>query len=95
MTNKEDKTYVGIITVTCTAPKDYRPRKHSYKVGYVTTTNTKKSREEAVALQVNQFKEMFAKEMPEVPLTVTGKIEIQEVAYLYVVKPTIGKVLDK
>lgn len=73
---KEMKTYVGIITVTSIAPQGYRPRKFSYKVGYVTTTNTKKSREEAVALQVNQFKEMFAKEMPEVPLTVTGKIEI-------------------
>ena len=92
---KEMKTYVGIITVTCTAPQGYRPRKHSYKVGYVSTTNSKKSKEEAVALQVNQFKEMFAKQMPEVPLTITGKIEIQEVAYLCVVKPTIGKVLDK
>lgn len=61
----------------------------------MTTTNTKKSREEAVALQVNQFKEMFAKEMPEVPLTVTGKIEIQEVAYLYVPNATSAKVLDK
>ena len=89
------KTYVGIITVICTAPKGYRPRKYSYKVGYVTTANTKKSREEAVALQVNQFKEMFAKEMPEVPLTVTGKIEIQEVAYLYVPNATSAKVLDK
>lgn len=95
MTNKEDKTYVGIITVTSIAPQGYRPRKFSYKVGYVTTTNTKKSREEAVALQVNQFKEMFAKEMPEVPLTVTGKIEIQEVAYLYVPNATSAKVLDK
>lgn len=86
---------MGIITVTCTAPQGYRPRKHSYKVGYVTTTNTKKSREEAVALQVNQFKEMFAKEMPEVPLTVTGKIEIQEVVYLYVPNATSANVLDK
>lgn len=92
---KEMKTYVGIITVTSTAPQGYRPRKFSYKVGYVSTTNSKKSREEAVALQVNLFKEMFAKEMPEVPLTVTGKIEIQEVAYLYEAKPTIGKILDK
>lgn len=92
---KETKTYVGIITVTCTAPQGYRPRKFSYKVGYVTTTNTKKSREEAVALQVNQFKEKFAKQRPEVPMSITGKIEIQEVVYLYVAKPTIGKVLDK
>ena len=92
---KEQKTYVGIITVTCTAPQGYRPRKHSYKVGYVSTTNSKKSKEEAVALQVNQFKEMFAQQMPEVPLTITGTIEIQEVAYLYVAKPTIEKVLDK
>lgn len=95
MTNKEDKTYVGIITVTCTAPQGYRPQKFSYKVGYVSTTNSKKSREEAVALQVNLFKEMFAKEMPEVPLTVTGKIEIQEVAYLYEPNATSAKVLDK
>lgn len=91
----KDKTYVGIITVTCTAPQGYRPRKHSYKVGYVSTTNTKKSKEEAVALQVNLFKEIFAKEMPEVPLTITGKIELQEVTYLYVPKARPGKVLDK
>lgn len=91
----KDKTYVGIITVTCTAPQGYRPRKHSYKVGYVSTTNTKKSKEEAVALQVNQFKKLFAKQMPEVPLTITGKIELQEVTYLYVPNTTTAKVLDK
>lgn len=91
----KDKTYVGIITVTCTAPKGFRPRKHSYKVGYVSTTNTKKKKEEAVALQVNQFKELFAKQMPEVPLTITGKIELQEVTYLYVPNTTTAKVLDK
>lgn len=91
----KDKTYVGIITVTCIAPQGYRPRKHSYKVGYVSTTNTKKSKEEAVALQVNQFKELFAKQMPEVPLTITGKIELQEVTYLYVPNTTTAKVLDK
>lgn len=91
----KDKAYVGIITVTCTAPQGYRPRKHSYKVGYVSTTNTKKSKEEAVALQVNQFKKLFAKQMPEVPLTITGRIELQEVTYLYVPNTTTAKVLDK
>lgn len=95
MINEEKNVYVGVITITCTAPKSSGMQKQKYKVGYVSTTGSKKQRDESVALQVNQFKEMFAKEMPEVPLTITGKIEIQEVAYLYVHKQIIGKVLDK
>lgn len=86
---KEQKTYVGFITVTCTAPAGYKPRIHSYKVGYVSDRNSKKIREEAVALQVNQFKKVFAEQMPEVPMTITGKIELQEVTYLYVEKATV------
>lgn len=95
MTNKKDKTYVGIITVTCTAPKGCLPRKQIFQVGYVSDTDTPESREEAVQLQIMQFKKVLNQKMPNIPMTITAELEIIEVLYLYVPQNTKANVFDK
>lgn len=58
MISEEKNIYVGVITITCTAPKSSGIQKQKYKVGYVSTTDSKKQRDEAVALK-NSSKRML------------------------------------
>lgn len=91
----KDKTYVGIITVTCTAPKGCRPRKQIFKIGYVNDKDIPEEREEAVKLQLLEFKKAFERKMPNIPITITAELDIQEVLYLYVPQDTKANVFDK
>lgn len=67
MINEEENVYVGVITITCTAPKSSGMQKQKYKVGYLSTTDSKKQRDEAVALHVEKFKKRMLKYCPTYP----------------------------
>lgn len=83
MTNEEQNVYVGIITITCTAPKSSGIQKQKYKIGYVSTTNSKAQKNEAVAMHVEKFKQTYAEILPDIPMTITGQIEVQKTSWLY------------
>lgn len=83
MIEKEQNVYVGIITTTCTAPKSSGMRRQKYKVGYVSTTDSKSQRNEAVALHVEKFKQTYAEILPDIPMKITGQIEVQKTSWLF------------
>ena len=83
MISEEKNIYVGVITITCIAPKSSGIQKQKYKVGYVSTTDSKKQRDESVALHVEKFKQTYAEILPDIPMKITGQIEVQKTSWLF------------